>query len=246
MNNKEWFAEWFDSPYYHILYKDRNHEEAANFISKLMAYLSPETQVQILDLACGKGRHSVYLNQLGYHVKGVDLSVQSIAFAKQFENERLQFEVKDLRNLSFEQHFDIALNLFTSFGYFDSIEVNIEVLKGIHQSLQPKGTLLIDFFNAQKVIELLVPHELKTIDGIDFQITKKVENQSIIKDITFLDKGQTYQYQEKVQALSYADFIMMLAASGFDIKQTWGDYQLNGFDENISQRLIILAEKKDA
>lgn len=246
MNNKEWFAEWFDSPYYHVLYKDRNHEEAANFISKLMAYLSPETQVQILDLACGKGRHSVYLNQLGYHVNGVDLSVQSIAYAKQFENERLQFEVKDLRNLGFEQHFDIALNLFTSFGYFDSIEVNIEVLKGIHQSLQPKGTLLIDFFNAQKVIELLVPHELKTIDGIDFQITKKVENQSIIKDITFLDKGQTYQYQEKVQALSYADFIMMLAASGFDIKQTWGDYQLNGFDENISQRLIILAEKKDA
>jgi SAM-dependent methyltransferase len=246
MNNKEWFAEWFDSPYYHVLYKDRNHEEAANFISKLMAYLSPETQVQILDLACGKGRHSVYLNQLGYHVKGVDLSVQSIAYAKQFENERLQFEVKDLRNLSFEQHFDIALNLFTSFGYFDSIEVNIEVLKGIHQSLQPKGKLLIDFFNAQKVIELLVPHELKTIDGIDFQITKKVENQSIIKDITFLDKGQTYQYQEKVQALSYADFIKMLAASGFDIKQTWGDYQLNGFDENISQRLIILAEKKDA
>jgi len=246
MNNKEWFAEWFDSPYYHVLYKDRNHEEAANFISKLMAYLSPETQVQILDLACGKGRHSVYLNQLGYHVKGVDLSVQSIAYAKQFENERLQFEVKDLRNLGFEQHFDIALNLFTSFGYFDSIEVNIEVLKGIHQSLQPKGKLLIDFFNAQKVIELLVPHELKTIDGIDFQITKKVENQSIIKDITFLDKGQTYQYQEKVQALSYADFIMMLAASGFDIKQTWGDYQLNGFDENISQRLIILAEKKDA
>jgi len=246
MNNKEWFAEWFDSPYYHVLYKDRNHEEAANFISKLMAYLSPETQVQILDLACGKGRHSVYLNQLGYHVNGVDLSVQSIAYAKQFENERLQFEVKDLRNLGFEQHFDIALNLFTSFGYFDSIEVNIEVLKGIHQSLQPKGTLLIDFFNAQKVIELLVPYELKTIDGIDFQITKKVENQSIIKDITFLDKGQTYQYQEKVQALSYADFIMMLAASGFDIKQTWGDYQLNGFDENISQRLIILAEKKDA
>jgi SAM-dependent methyltransferase len=246
MNNKEWFVEWFDSPYYHILYKDRNHEEAANFISKLMAYLSPETQVQILDLACGKGRHSVYLNQLGYHVKGVDLSVQSIAYAKQFENERLQFEVKDLRNLGFEQHFDIALNLFTSFGYFDSIEVNIEVLKGIHQSLQPNGKLLIDFFNAKKVIEQLVPHELKTIDGINFQITKKVENQSIIKDISFLDKDQTFQYQEKVQALSYADFIMMLAASGFDIKQTWGDYQLNSFDENISQRLIILAEKKDA
>jgi SAM-dependent methyltransferase len=246
MNNKEWFAEWFDSPYYHILYKDRNHEEAAKFISKLMAYLSPETRVQILDLACGKGRHSVYLNQLGYQVKGVDLSVQSIAYAKQFENARLQFEVKDLRNLGFEQNFDIALNLFTSFGYFDSTEVNIEVLNGIHQSLKPKGKLLIDFFNAKKVIEQLLPHELKTFNGIDFQITKKVENQSIIKDISFSDKDQTHQYQEKVQALSYADFMTMLAASGFEIKQTWGDYQLNGFDENISQRLIILAEKKDA
>lgn len=246
MNNKEWFAEWFDSPYYHVLYKDRNHEEAAGFISKLMAYLSLESQVQILDLACGKGRHSVHLNQLGYHVKGVDLSVQSIAYAKQFENERLQFEVKDLRNLGFEQNFDIALNLFTSFGYFDSIAVNIEVLKGIHQSLQPKGKLVIDFFNAKKVVEQLNPHELKTIDGIEFQLRKKVENQSIIKDILFKDQGQTFQYQEKVQALSFEDFKIMLAASGFEIIQTWGDYHLNRFDENKSERLIILAVKKHA
>jgi SAM-dependent methyltransferase len=246
MKQKEWFAEWFDSPFYHILYKDRNHEEAANFISKLMSYLSPEPQVQILDLACGKGRHSMYLNQLGYQVKGVDLSVQSIAYAKQFENEKLQFEVKDLRNLGYEKEFHIALNLFTSFGYFNSIEVNIEVLKGIHQSLKTNGLLLIDFFNAKKVIEQLVAYELKTINEIDFHLKKKVENQSIIKDISFVDKSQTYHYQEKVQALSYADFKMMLAASAFEIKQTWGDYQLNGFDENISQRLIILAEKKDA
>lgn len=246
MSNKEWFAQWFDSKYYHILYQERNHTEAEQFINKLVAFLKPASNCQMIDLACGKGRHAIYLNQLGYEIKGVDLSQQSIEAAKQFQSNSLTFEVKDLRQLNYQAQFDLALNLFTSFGYFDSLTVNVQVLEGIYQSLKPNGLLLIDFFNCKTVLENLVPSETKHLSGIQFHIEKKLQNHTIVKDIRFTDNGQDYHYQEKVQALSQHDFIQMLQQTGFDIHQTWGNYNLHPFDENKSERLIILAGKKHA
>jgi SAM-dependent methyltransferase len=246
MSNKEWFAQWFDSSYYHILYQERDHTEAEQFMSRLMAYLKPSQTAQIVDLACGKGRHAIYLNKLGYQVTGVDLSQQSIAAANEFQSNTLSFEVKDLRKLDYHAEFDLALNLFTSFGYFDSFEVNVQVLEGIHQALKPNGLLLIDFFNCKTVLENLVPSETKHLSGIQFHIEKKLHDHTIVKDIRFTDKGQNYHYQEKVQALSQFDFIDMLQQTGFEIQQTWGNYNLIPFDENNAERLIILAGKKHA
>ena len=73
-DTQQWYASWFDTPFYHILYKDRDHSEAQLFMDNLTNYLNIPEQGEILDLACGKGRHSMYLNSLGYDVTGVDLS----------------------------------------------------------------------------------------------------------------------------------------------------------------------------
>ena len=85
MQKKEWFAEWFDTSYYHILYQNRNDEEAKRFIQALLGVLKLTPNSSLLDLACGKGRHAVTLNSSGHRVLGVDLSAQSIAAAKGFE-----------------------------------------------------------------------------------------------------------------------------------------------------------------
>ena len=114
--NKEWFSEWFDSPYYHILYKNRNEQEAEFFLRNLVDKLALNHEQKLIDLACGKGRHSIYLNSLGYDIMGVDLAAQSIAAAKTFENDRLHFEVQDLRNLPYKNQFDVALNLVSFFS----------------------------------------------------------------------------------------------------------------------------------
>ncbi len=238
---KEWFAKWFDSPYYHILYEKRNMDEAEYFLRNLVAYLKPDPAAKIIDLACGKGRHSIFLNSLGYDVTGVDLSQQSIAAAKKFENEKLHFAVQDLRSLVMPKEFDIALNLFTSFGYFDSIETDILVLKQIHSILKPTGLLLIDFFNAEKVLDSLVHAETKTICNIKFEITKQVKEGQIIKDIRFTDQGQTHAYQEKVQALKLKDFELILDKAGFYWVESFGSYGLDPFIADKSDRLIILA-----
>ena len=242
-NNKEWFADWFDSPYYHILYQKRDMNEAEFFLRNLVKHFNPNPGSKIIDLACGKGRHSIFLNSLGFEVTGVDLSQQSIGSAKEFENEKLHFEVQDLRSLEMKEHFDIALNLFTSFGYFDCFDTNVLVLKQIYSILNPGGFLLIDFFNAKKMIANLVTQESKEIENIQFDIDKELVEGQIIKSIHFMDAGKAYFYQEKVQALELKDFDMFLNKAGFKIIQTFGNYALGAFDEENSERLIIIASR---
>ena len=64
-NNITWYASWFDTPFYHILYKDRDNSEAESFMLTLSNYLNIPEHGKVLDLACGKGRHAKHLNSLG-------------------------------------------------------------------------------------------------------------------------------------------------------------------------------------
>ena len=82
---QEWFGKWFDSPYYHILYHDRDFQEAQQFIDNLINVLGLSKTDNILDVACGKGRHSIYLNQKGFDVTGFDLSEQNIDHVKKMK-----------------------------------------------------------------------------------------------------------------------------------------------------------------
>src|SRR5699024_3406489 len=141
---KPWYASWFDTPFYHILYQDRDEKEAAFLIKNLLNHLKLQPPAKILDLACGKGRHSRYLNMLGYDVIGVDLSEQSIAYAKQYENNLLHFEVHNKLN-PYPKQFDAVFNLFTSFGYFENPDDNLKVIQNIKTSLKPNGYGVIDF-----------------------------------------------------------------------------------------------------
>ena len=138
-NRKEWFDEWFNSPFYHILYKNRDDSEAQSFIQNLSQHLDFQQKHKILDLACGKGRHSIYLNKLGFDTVGVDLSEESIHFAKQFENERLKFVKHDMRNVFRAETFDYVLNMFTSFGYFATEAENLTAISATAKSLKKEG-----------------------------------------------------------------------------------------------------------
>lgn len=237
--NKDWFSEWFNTPYYHILYKDRNDEEAQLFMDNLTHYLNLPEDAKILDLACGKGRHSIYLNNLGFNVTGVDISRNSIEIANQSANDTLQFHVHDMRE-PLEQEYDAIFNLFTSFGYFDQNIDNIKTLQAIKNSLNDYGFGVIDFLNADYIIANLVPEETKTVDGIDFYIKRYVENKKIIKEIKFTDKGQNYHFQEKVSALTLEDFEQMMEACDIYLLDIFGDYKLHKYYKNLSERLILI------
>lgn len=241
MAKTDWFTSWFNTPYYHILYKDRNDADAQLFMKNITEFLALPHETHILDLPCGKGRHSVYLNSLGYRVTGGDLSENSIAYAKQFENDRLRFVVKDMRQ-PFNYSYDVVLNLFTSFGYFDTDEEEIQVLQNIKNGFNPGGTLVLDFLNVDYVKKHLVQEESKIIDGIEFHIEREIKDGFILKHISFSDKGKEHSYTEHVKYLDLDKFQEYFTAAGLSIQHTFGDYQLSDFDVHTSERLILVAK----
>ncbi|CAN5367045.1 class I SAM-dependent methyltransferase [soil metagenome] len=240
----EWFECWFDSPYYHILYKSRNYTEAELFIDNLVHFFKPDKKARFLDLACGKGRHSIYLNKKGFDVTGTDLSGHSITHAKESENERLHFYVHDMRKLFRTNYFDYILNLFTSFGYFEQERDDLSVINSAAKALKPSGIFVLDFMNVKKVLTHLHCEETKSIDGINFKISKKFENNFIIKQIEFSDKGKNYSFKEKVKALTLSDFEKYFSANKLKILHLRGNYNLEEFNENTSDRLIIIGQKE--
>lgn len=239
----QWFVKWFNSPYYHILYKNRSLTEAEDFIKKITTFLEFPKNTKILDLACGKGRHSITLNKLGFDVLGIDLAEASIEYAKQFENDTLKFEVHDMRDVYHKNEFDAVFNLFTSFGYFEKYEDNFKVFEAVKEQLKSTGIFVFDYLNAEKVVSQMIPYEEKEIDGILFKITKSVENGFIKKEIDFQDKGETFHFEEYVRLIYYKDFKEIYEKEGFRLKEVFGSYTLGEFNEEESDRLILILEK---
>ncbi|EPR74539.1 putative methyltransferase [Winogradskyella psychrotolerans RS-3] len=236
---KQWYASWFDTPYYHILYKDRNYTEAQDFMDNLTNYLNIPEHGKILDLACGKGRHSVYLNSLGYNVTGADLSEQSIAYAEQFENETLNFKVHDMSK-PYPDTFDAVFNLFTSFGYFEDERCNLETIKSIQAELNEFGFGVIDFMNTNYVIGNLIPEDIKTVEGIDFHQKRSVKGGYIIKDISFDADGEHFEFQERVKAFTLKDFETLFEKAGVHLLDVFGDYKLHKYHTQTSERMIMI------
>ena len=236
---RDWYTSWFNTPYYHLLYKDRGTNEAVQFMDNLMSFLKLKKGSSVLDLACGKGRHAKHLHSLGYDVTGVDLSPKSIEAAKEYEQPGLQFDVHDMC-LPYPKKFDAVVNLFTSFGYFENDEDNLRTIKAIKAELKPSGYGVIDFLNANYVIENLVSDEQKKVGDVTFFIERYVEDGYIFKNIRFQDKGQNYFFTERVQAITLDHFKAYFKESGIEVRAVFGDYQLNSYHKETSERLILI------
>ena len=239
----EWFVDWFDSPYYHILYKSRSDKEAALFIDNLEKKMGFETKKLFCDMACGKGRHAIYLNKKGYEVFGLDLSKNNIKIAKEQENKTLHFYVHDIRKTFKNNFFDVVLNLFTSFGYFENNLENQSAIQAIGKSIKPNGILILDYMNSRKAIEEFNTQYEKEVDGIQFQISKKIEKGYIYKHISFKIKEKIFDFEERVKLLFFADFKTFFQNSGLQIEQIFGNYDLEPFNEHTSDRMIMVCKK---
>jgi SAM-dependent methyltransferase len=245
MINKEWFKDWFDSPYYHLLYQSRDEEEAHHFIKRLIDRFSLKRGLKIIDIACGKGRHSKFISTLGFDVTGIDLSAESIAYAQKDESSRLHFARHDMREVFEPSYFDVALNLFTSFGYFENEDENKKAIQSMAGNLVNNGYLVIDFLNVKKVISNLPVKEAKTIEGITFNINKFLAKGYITKEIEFSDEDEQYHFTEYVKDIRLSQFQEYLNESGLEILHTFGNYHLEPFEENNSDRLILICKKNN-
>jgi SAM-dependent methyltransferase len=240
-----WFKEWFNTPYYHQLYFKRDEREAAAFIDKLIAYLQPPSAARMLDVACGKGRHSIQLAQKGFTVTGIDLSSDSIAEALLSESENLQFFQHDMRLPFWMNYFDYAFNFFTSFGYFRTRREHDNAIRTIAQSMRPGGTLVLDYLNVHYAEDHLVHQLEKEIDGVNFYITKWFDETHFHKKITVEDESldAPLEYTEKVAKFSLGDFTEMFAYQGLQMQEVFGDYEFGHYDVRKSPRMVMIAKK---
>jgi SAM-dependent methyltransferase len=245
MPEKEWYRAWFDSPFYHKLYFDRNEKEAEAFINKLVAHLRLKTGSRVLDVACGKGRHSKILAGLGFDVTGIDLAPSSIEYAKQFETDNLHFFIHDMRLPFWGNYFNHAFNFFTSFGYFRTQREDNAAIRTIARSLKPGAVFVIDYLNVHYAENHLLPELTKHINGTIYDIRKWNDASHFYKTIKITDASlkEPLEFTEKVSKFSVDDFTEMLNKQGLQIQELFGDYDLSPYDARNTPRLIIIARK---
>ena len=234
---------WFNSEYYHILYKNRDKKEAEFFINNLIKKLKIKKKSKILDLACGVGRHSFYLNKKGMNVIGIDNSENNIKKAKKFENKFLKFKKKEMTE-DYGQEFDFIFNLFTSFGYINE-KHNLNTFKSINNSLINHGILVIDYLNVFKLKEELVEKETKKIGNIFFNIKRSFKDNFIVKKIKIKDNNEIFYFEERVMELTKNDFQDYLKKFNFEILDVYGNYNLEKYHKN-SERLIMIIKKSQS
>ena len=240
-----WFKDWFNSPYYHQLYFNRDDKEAAAFIDNLIQYLKPPPGSSMLDVACGKGRHSLQLANKGFDVTGIDLSDDSINEALQYQTDSLHFYKHDMRLPFWINYFDYAFNFFTSFGYFKTRREHDNAIRTIAQSIKMDGTFVMDFLNVHYAEDHLVHQSEKEIEGINFIITKWYDETHFYKKIIIEDDAlqEPLVYIEKVAKFSLGDFTEMFAYQGMQIQEVFGDYSFSNYDVKKSPRMVMIARK---
>lgn len=242
---KTWFKSWFNSSYYHQLYFKRDDVEAAAFISRLIKHLQPLPNSRMLDVACGKGRHSIQLAENGFDVTGIDLSQESIDDALKKQTEQLHFYKHDMRLPFWINYFDYAFNFFTSFGYFNTQREHNNSIRTIAQSLKKDGVFVMDYLNVH-FAEAHTQHQTqKQIGKVLYNITKWYDEDHFYKKIEVIDEGLTQPlvYTEKVAKFSIGDFTEMFAYHGLQIQEVYGDYNFGHYHLQQSPRLIMLAKK---
>jgi len=260
--NKEWFRDWFSSPFYHRLYFERDEKEAEEFIQKLVHFLQPPPGSRMVDVACGRGRHSYMLAKMGFEVTGFDLSFESIQYAQQFvqkdspaessrtfgESDNLNFYQHDMRYPFWVNYFDYAFNFFTSFGYFATRREHDDAMRTIATSLKPGGTFVIDYLNTHYVEDHLVHNEKRNIGGTVYEIHRWDDETHFYKKITIRDVTlrTPEKHTEKVAKFSLGDFTDMLSFQNMQVLEVFGDHNLHPYDVRKTPRLVIVAKKKES
>lgn len=212
-----WYSTWFDTPLYEKLYADRDQQEAVDMIRLLEENLPIKDYARVLDLGCGRGRHSLEMAKRGYHVTGLDLSVQALQKARQ-KAEALGLEITFMRgdmrtsvftgkgsgfrnsqplgatnteNLSLQSdRFDVVVNLFTTFGYFSKSEDDQRVLDAVAEMVKDDGWFVLDFLNPEWVRNTLQAEEIRSIDGFTVHIRRWIERNTfdkVRKEMRFTD-----------------------------------------------------------
>lgn len=244
MDNNKWYEKWFSNKTYLSLYSHRDEKDARDIINLIQRNIPLAIGSKILDVCCGFGRHSIELARRGYSVTGFDLS--SFLISKAYKdlknvkekNLKVEFLIKDMKDFSFSKSFDSAVNLFTSFGYFESDEENFRVFNNVEKSLKKGGYFVFDFINSEHLKKSLIPESEDSIEGNRILQKRYLKDNFVYKDIFTGDD----KFTERLKLYSDVEILDALKNFGFNVISIFGDYYGNDFDKSESSRIIVISQ----
>ncbi|OGU69810.1 MAG: hypothetical protein A2499_07360 [Stygiobacter sp. RIFOXYC12_FULL_38_8] len=243
---KEWYKDWFSSELYLSVYSHRNDEEAVQLCRLILSSTQIKDGAKILDAACGAGRHSNYFSFLGFDVAGFDLSKTLLNVAVNSAKDKTlpaNFFCSDIRNVPLKSKFELIVNLFTSFGYFETDKENFSFIQQAYSLLELGGYYVLDYLNEKTLRENLVPQSEKMINNGKIVERREIQSNRVVKEINVFSGDQEIKFHESVRLYSRDEILKEAKSIGFRVVSLFGDYTGTIFDENISNRLIAVFQK---
>jgi SAM-dependent methyltransferase len=241
----DWFKVAFGE-LYPLVYPHRDVAEAARVASKLAPVVAAPRPV--LDVACGDGRYMSALAAAGADVYGVDLSEYLLGEAVKRTAVAGRVVCGDMRALPFlAGAFGSAINMFTSFGYFESDAENAHVLAEIERVLAGGGVFVLDFLNAGVVRGHIKPHSIRQVKGAEVEEARElsIDGRVLTKRVRVRwPDREPVQYQERVRLYAPDELRALVHGAGFDVTAEHGDYDLGTFDAAVSPRLVLVCRKR--
>jgi 2-polyprenyl-3-methyl-5-hydroxy-6-metoxy-1,4-benzoquinol methylase len=242
----EWFEDWFNSKEYLDVYQHRDESDAKLLFELIIKHIEIPIKGKVLDLACGPGRHSLLFARKGFNVTGIDLSENLLRVAESSarkEKLKIQFIKADLRNIELTEKFDLVVNLFTSFGFFEKDEDNFSIFRTTSNLLKPGGYFVFDFLNSAFVESNLIRESSENKLNEKIIQKRRIEGDRVIKDIIIQYNGTVKTFYESVKLYKWAELHGAIQENGLAIKKTFGDFMGSDFMEATSPRIIIIAQK---
>jgi SAM-dependent methyltransferase len=240
---KPWYAQWFGKEYLD-LYGHRDPLQAKIQVNELLTKINLAENAVVLDAGCGAGRHLKELKEQGLNAFGMDLSLELLSSAPQGLKEKAAMVRADLFRLPFKETcFEGVFSFFTSFGYFDSEEKDLELLKSMVSVLKSGGWLFLDLMNSEVVKAGLPFKDVKeTLAGRAIQ-DRYFKDGVVCKDISLEKEGVVREYKERVRVYSLEKMQAYLLSYGMECIQVFGDEKLSVYEPQKSPRMSLLARK---
>ena len=239
-----WFRDWFGGEYL-ALYPHRDRAEARQAVELLRRETGKGPGTRVLDLGCGAGRHLGEMERMEYLPTGLDLSMRMLEAALGATG-TADLVRADMRLLPFRAgSFDVVTSYFTSFGYFDHENEDLQVLREVRRALVPGGIFLLDFMNAHQVVEHLKSEDRRTVSGVEVvQERRLVAGGRIVEKKITVGAGEgraRRDFVERVRLYAPAELDALMERAGLIPGACFGGYDRSPFSRS-SPRYIVFAE----
>ncbi len=244
----EWFEdEEFWRELYPFMFPDSRMEKAEEDSDSLIE-LTGITGGDVLDLCCGPGRFSIAMARRGFTVTGVDRTEYLLEIAGRrasLEDLSVEWVLEDMRSFIRSDCFDLAICMFTSFGYFEKHEENMKVLNNIRNSLKQGGKLLIELMGKEVLASIFSPISTDELEDGMLLVQKhriedgwrKIHNEwLIIKDERVKNKWEFSHW-----VYSAAEMENMLKEAGFSVQQVYGSIAGIPYDSEAIRLVVVAA-----